>query len=129
MFSNCIIRDLSWCTCFFSLEHSFGTAVWISSIHREFMIVHVLTTMAQQVVDRKIQHKYKNDINLSHGVCTFLTLYTSIKVLHSNKKNRSYLYWYTCITFELAVALRRNWLISRNTKKDVLYISTYIILK
>lgn len=73
------------------------------------MIVrHVLTTMAQQVVDRKIQHKYKNDINLSHGVCTFLTLYTSIKVLHSDKKSRSYLYWYTCITFELAVALRRN---------------------
>lgn len=73
------------------------------------MIVrHVLTTMAQQVVDRKIQHKYKNDINLSHGVCTFLTLYTSIKVLHSEKRNRSYLYWYTCITFELAVALRRN---------------------
>lgn len=69
------------------------------------MIVrHVLTTMAQQVVDRKIQHKYKIDINLSHGVCTFLTLYTGIKVLHSDKKNRSYLYWYTCITFELAVA-------------------------
>lgn len=34
------------------------------------MIVrHVLTTVGQQVVDRKIQHKYKNDINLSHGVC------------------------------------------------------------
>lgn len=57
---------------FLSSHHSFGTAIWIWPIHREFMIVrHVLTTMGQQVVNRKIQHKYKNGINLSHGVYTF----------------------------------------------------------
>lgn len=66
----CIIRDLSWCTGIFSSHQSFVTAIRIWSVYREFMIArHVLTTVGQQVVDRKIQHKYKNDINLSHGVC------------------------------------------------------------